>query len=68
MDLPEPEHDEALQVVVDNLIAEFPHLDVEVVRSVARDEYDRIAAESKAPSFIGILAERQARDRLDAKA
>lgn len=65
MDLPEPEHDEALHVVVENLAREFPGIDPATVRAVATEIYDSIAADSKAPPFVGILAERQARDRLE---
>lgn len=64
MNLMEPRVDDAIRVVVEKLTHDFPDVDDDIVRSVAREAYDTIAARTKAPTFVGILAERRARHRL----
>ena len=66
VDLPEPNPDEAIRVVVETLQREFEHHDPAVVEAIVRRGFEELEAQSKAPSFIGVLAERLARDWLAA--
>lgn len=66
MDVPEPDQDEAIKVVVDSLRLEFESHDPAVVEAIVRRGFEEVQEESKAPSFVGILAERLARDWLAA--
>ena len=60
----EPEHEEALRLVIESLCSAFPDRDAAEVASIAREEFDAVWSHSKAPAFVGILAEKQARARL----
>ena len=64
MDLPKPDPDAALRVIVEELIDDFSDLEPTEVGTVAREEFEDQAAHSKVPGFVGILSERRARDRL----
>ncbi len=64
MSVVEPDAEEAIRMIVTDLADDFSELDPDEVTTVAREEFTRLSARSKAPAFVGILSERRTRDRL----
>jgi len=64
--LPEPDPDEAVGLIADGLAGEFPGVDGPTITAVVREVYDELREQSKIPAFVGVLAERLARDRIAA--
>jgi hypothetical protein len=61
----EPNPDEMIRTITLELVDDFREVDQDRVATVAREEFDALAARSKAPAFVGILSERRARQRLE---
>jgi hypothetical protein len=55
---------EALRVIITDLTRAFSDVDHSDIAAVARYEFEELSARSKAPSFVGILSERRARERI----
>lgn len=66
-DIPAPEHDEAIAVVVTNLAAHFPDVDESSIRTLVAAAVERIASDTKAPSFVAVLAEKEIREVLESR-
>ncbi len=66
-DLPQPDYDEAIDVVVENLAVHFPSIDQAEIRGLVAEAVARIASDTKPPSFVAVLAEKEARDVLEAR-
>ena len=64
MELPAPDGREALKVIISDLTDTFGDVDRGDIAAVAQHEFDELSARSKAPSFVGILSERRARERI----
>ena len=60
----EPNPDEMIRSITLELVDDFGDIDQHHIATVAREEFDALAARSKAPAFVGILSERRARQRL----
>lgn len=57
-----------LDRITDGLVEEFPALSREVISGVVDGCYDRLAERAKIDTFLPMLAGRQARDELKARA
>lgn len=66
-ELPEPDYDEAIAVVVANLAGHFPAVAEDDIRRLVTTTVVRIAGDTKAPSFVAVLAEKEVREVLDAR-
>ena len=64
MEMPAPDGTEALRLIITDLTRTFTDVDHDDIAAVARHEFEQLSARSKAPTFVGILAERRARDRI----
>jgi len=64
MSVMEPDAEDAIRLIVTDLADDFSDIDPLEVTTVAREEFTRLSATSKAPAFVGILSERRTRDRL----
>ncbi len=67
MDVSEPESENTIGMIVTDLSLIFSDVDPTEITAVAREEFDRVTAQSRVPTFVGILSERRARDRLQAQ-
>ena len=63
MSVMEPDAEEAIRSIVTDLADDFG-IGSAVLTTVAREEFTRLSATSRAPAFVGILSERRTRDRL----
>jgi hypothetical protein len=64
MELRAPEGQETLRVIITDLTEAFSDVDHDDIAAVARHEFEELSARSKAPSFVGIISERKARERI----
>jgi len=64
MNLQAPEGKDTLRVIITDLTEAFSDVDHDDIAAVARHEFEELSARSKAPSFVGILSERRARERI----
>jgi hypothetical protein len=56
--------EDVVRSITMHLLDDFEGLEQDRIAIVVREEFDHLAATTKAPAFVGILAERLARDRL----
>ena len=54
----------AIRVAVANLDARFPSLESSQIESIVRRRVEELFAQSRVKNFVGILAERDARNQL----